>query len=604
MVNRFATFIIFFYFYFPPPPHCSILVLYSIKMFSADCAPQPSTLESLHFSWPVIPELQVIHRHFAPLLRLTAFGEETEKEVPHTKDGNGETLATSRRWKKASVVRRALVECGGMGNGSDAPLLVTPSVRELLRPPPPLELCRRGTAMYDDTYKESFDEQKKGEGGRIEDAMQHHRFGPPLQHLHRWWKAKMSAYDMYAELVGREVECRRHIDAEWEEVAKLHRLQWSTLQRAYIRPETKQALTSLEEAESRQRMLDLIQPYQNFCVWVYQMIPVWETAVREKEEAQLAKQAAMEAARKILEEEIVRQTSASLPSPSAPPFATSPGVGYAGSHGSHAHEPRGRPGDGVQRCGMTDASLYPSFIPPPSATPSEYSNTALPTAVGTSTGEEIAHQNLRRQAIQMLVRQEEAIKARRTQELQRLKDEENCLRKKLEEREIEEKRRARSQQYQVLAESEALAKMRLEERKRLAEIKREERRILLEHLKAEEEILRKRIRGYEEERQQKATAAREQEARLKQKQADRLRIEEEILLQRVKEHENRHKMEAMAAAKAKEEREAHERKIAAWRQFEEEKLQRAIAQERERAYQRQQEEALEREYRRRFFSSF
>lgn len=608
-------------------------------MLSANPVLQVPSLESSGSCWSVIPELQLIHRHFAPLLRLAGFGEDGKDEIAHSNDvkreedeekeemkgrvegnfrhasgrdggGIGKETCASQRWKKTSLVRRALVDCAGVDSARHPNLMVTPSVRELLRPAPSLELCSRRAGVLGNLLRETIKVEKR-KGEEEEEIMMKKKGGtvPPVDHqlrrgiqqLQLWWKAGKAFNDAYVEMIENEVLSRRAISAEWDAAHQTHCLEFVSLRRCFIRPEKKQAAALLEQEEQAQRVIDLIQPYQNFCVWVSQMIPIWEKGVREKESARAAKHAAIEAARQALEKELLEKESAHVSI-----LTDSGNVGYDSTHQEERRQSANVHGGGNQKVEEFNGIGYPSFIPPCSATPypSSATNVRAQSSGSSFTDTDLNHQNLRRQAIQMLVKQEEAIKGRRTQQLQRLKDEEVQLRKSLEAKEFARKREARFQQYQWLEAEEALVKSRFDERKRLEEIKREERQILLEHLKAEEEIIRARLRVYEEERQRAAAAAREQEAREKQRHADHLRIEEEILMQRMKAHERQRQMEMMAAAKAKEEREAVERKRAAWRQFEEEERERAIVRARERLIQQQQEEALEKERRRQFFSFF
>lgn len=605
-------------------------------MVSTDSLPQSPSPEGIEPYWSLIPELQAIHLHFSPLFRLAAFGEERlDDDEPCGKEkGEGHSAAiaaweavTHRGWKKRRIGRQELVHCeaptgvrremcnngneestkegisipassGSSTGGSEnkGHLLVTSSVGALLRPPPTIECCHKKATIFRGVDAEKLNVTKSTNDSAEQQgtALQQN-----IQSLQRWWECKRSANDSYAELVEEEVRNRKSMDDEWEETHRHHSLVWRSIQRLYISPETKKAMASLEQEESRQRVIDLTQPYQNFCHWVYQMIPDWENAVREKIASNAAKDAAMEAARKVLEAELLKKHSSSSPLPSDASCSTTGWLEGNKSEGSELEH-------WIEKKGMAltkDDLQSHSFVPPLSVTPKSI---ATPTPVGASgcSGDELAHQNLRRQAIQMLSMQEEAIKTRRMQQLHSLKGEENRLRENLERRELEKKKNARLEQYQLLAEEEAAARYRLDEAKRLQEIRREERRILLEHLKAEEEILRVRIHGYEEARKAAEAAAREQEAREKQKRNDRLRIEEEILLKRMKEHEHQRQMEAMSLAKAREEREAKERALKNWRMFEEEERERAAARNRERLYQEQREEMLERERRRRFFSDF
>lgn len=605
-------------------------------MVSIDSLSQSPSPEGIESYWSLIPELQAIHLHFSRLLRLAAFGEEKldEDELFGKEKGEGHSAAiaaweavTHRGWKKRRIGRQELVRCEGptdspseIGNNGDGEssndgvpitaasgsstggsenkvhLLVTSSVGALLRPPPTIDWRHEKTTAFRgvDAEKVNVTRAKSDSGEQPGSGFQHH-----IQSLQRWWECKKTENDSYAELVKEEVNNRKSVYDQWEETHRHHSLAWRSIQRSYIHPETIKAMASLEQEESRQRVIDLIQPYQNFCHWVYQMIPDWEIAVREKIASNAAKNAAMEAARKVLEAELLKKHSSTPPPPSHSSFPT---AGWLEGNEAESNELEWW----MKKKSMTltkDDLESHSFIPPSSVTPRE-SAIATPGGASGFSEEELAHQNLRRQAIQMLSMQEEAIKTRRMKQLQTLKGEEDRLRENLERRELEKKKDARLEQYRLLAEEEAAVRYRLEEAKKLEEIRREERRILLEHLKAEEEILRVRIHGYEEARKAAEAAAREQEAREKVKRTDRLRIEEEILVKRMKEHEHHRQIEAMSLAKAREEREAKEKALMNWQMFEEEERERAAARNRERLYQEQREEMLERERRRRFFSTF
>eukprot|EP00796_Vickermania_ingenoplastis_P008674 gene8674-6097_t len=307
-----------------------------------------------------------------------------------------------------------------------------------------------------------------------------------------WLEAAEAEEAAQMALTQAECDDRDELLAEWEqEVARLEASR-ADLRRRIVPPEVQRELRFLEAEETRLREA-LGAGRDAFCAWVWSTVPQWVAAARQREAERAARDAAMEAARRVLEQELLQQTaSAGVLSP-------------------------------------------PLAVPPVVSAPSDADG----------------YQSMRRQAIEMLAQEEVSVKTRRMTQLQRLKDEEDRIRSELNAREEAKRRGERQQQYQSAIESEAAIRARIEERDRLTQIRREERAILIEHLKAEEEILRHRLKGYEERRQAEAEAARQREAMEKQRTADRLRIEEELLRQRLETHQRIKMAEVAAAAQAR-----------------------------------------------------
>lgn len=368
-----------------------------------------------------------------------------------------------------------------------------------------------------------------------------------------WLNAIREVEEAHVELLVDECVDRERIMTECsKEEDGLHCV-LERIRRMYVSPETKAAILKLEREEAQRRSDITMREYDGFCHWVAHMMPQWLLAAQEREKQRVAKMTAMNAAQKALEAELLGQRVSPPPPPPPPSGATAPMF-----------------------------SLIRSDRPPCSNAVAEG---------GEDESGDNAYAALRRRAIEMLSREEEIIRTRRTRQLEVLRQEEENIRATMQQREVAARHYEWSERYASVLEREREVRQRMEERERLTQIRREERKILIEHLKAEEELLLARLKKHEERRVAEEAAAKQREALEKQKRAEMLRVEEELLQRRLQEHQHLKYVQALAAAQAKEYQEAEARKIREMRLAEEEEA-RAVARSREML--RQQEEELER----------
>lgn len=524
----------------------------------------------------LLPELQAVHEGFAPLLRLTGFSTNSA--------GAGGNGAHPLLLSPPSLPGRLATPTGA---SSDSAASSSLSIEMLLRPVPlaPLSshvapLASPTSNCGDSSGSPSCNTAADGLSSATSTTMPIMMVNSATSldadlsairelgsRVSQWraWLSRTEATDFTRlQLVAAECEHRDALvvayEGECQSIAETAML----LRRMHVPPEVRRALEELQAEEQVAREHLIGGEYRGFCEWVVGMVPQWIAAAHERERESAARQAALEAAKRALEAELLRASGAA---------AASTGNGNAPARGALASAPL----DSVVPCGRFD---------PTEPNP----NSVAPGASGDHNGDD-AYAALRRQAIVMLAQQETAVKARRTARLDALAAEEETLRATIAAREEERRRADRQAAHQTAVEQEAALRHRLAERERLDAIRREERRVLIEHLKAEEEILRARIRAAEERRAAEAEAARQREAEERRRLAERLKVEEEIFQKRLQEHQHMKYVQALAAAQAREYQEAETRRR---EQQQREEAAEAAALERSREALRRHEEEYER----------
>lgn len=335
----------------------------------------------------------------------------------------------------------------------------------------------------------------------------------------------------YVRLVFQEYCGRKSVEKEWEtSVSECGQWHHEVL-RLELSPETRALLSAFESGESETRA-SLLAAYDLFVEWVDAETPRWVEAARSLEARRRANEAAIEAAKRALADELAQQQE---------------DVRVGGEMSAH-----------------TDHALRRraiAMIEQEQARRLRAEEAELDTL-------RLQEEHLRR-GIEERRRRREAEEARGreagAESLHRaLIDQENSLRQRLSQREEERARREEERRLLLehieaeeqllrrrLAESEAMKKRAEEEKNRL---EREGRDELYEHLEAEEALLRQRLQRYEEARLAETEAAKRREDEEREVLYEHVRAEEEILRQRVEQR----KKEKMAA-KAKREQEEQER---------------------------------------------
>ncbi|KAF5219470.1 hypothetical protein ECC02_002782 [Trypanosoma cruzi] len=347
----------------------------------------------------------------------------------------------------------------------------------------------------------------------------------------------------YVSLIFKEYCKRKSIEKEREEALDEFRKSRQELMDAELPLDVRESLAALEMRESNEREA-LAMAYKSFVDWVDATTPQWLEAVARLEKGREAKAAAVDAAKRALEDELAQR---------------------------HAVATTG------QVAAVTDESLRRQ-------------------AIAMVEQEQERRLQAQEDQVNMLRLQEEQLRRqieenRRRSELEREKQHEaeiECRHKGLLEQEstlqqrlsqYEKARMQREEERRMMLEhiaaEEELLRHRLEERemqRKKAEeekerMERESREELYEHVEAEEELLRQRLQRYEEAREVEAEMLRRRAEKGREELYEHVRAEEEILRRRLEQRRREEEEEelqkemilkAMALEKsALEERERH-----------------------------------------------
>ncbi|RNF07467.1 uncharacterized protein Tco025E_07362 [Trypanosoma conorhini] len=314
----------------------------------------------------------------------------------------------------------------------------------------------------------------------------------------------------YVRLIFQEYCRRKSIEKERAEALDECRRSRQALVDAELPLDVRASLAALEAEESEERAAVTVA-YKSFLDWVDATTPEWLEAALRLEKGRQAKAAAIDAAKRALEEELAQQGNA----------ATKGAVGTA----------------------TDDASLRQKAI----AMIEQEQERRLQAQEDRINMLRSQEEQLRRQIEDNRRRSEAEKEQQRAAELERryrgLVEQEGSLQQRLSQ--YEQARMRREEERRVLLEhieaEEQLLRRRLEEReaqRKKAEeekekLEREHREELYEHVEAEEALLRRRLQRYEEARTLEKEAAKRRAEEEREELYEHVRAEEEILRRRL-----------------------------------------------------------------------
>ncbi|RNF04299.1 hypothetical protein TraAM80_05213 [Trypanosoma rangeli] len=293
----------------------------------------------------------------------------------------------------------------------------------------------------------------------------------------------------YVSLIFQEYCRRKNIEKEREEVLDECRRSRQELVDAELPPDVRASLAALEGEESKGREA-VMAAYKAFLDWVDATTPEWLEAVLCRERGRQAKAAAIDAAKRALEDELEQRDSG----------ATTGTEGLA-----------------------TDESLRQRAI-------------AM-----------IEQEQERR-----LQAQEDQVNMLRNQEDQlRRQIEENRRRREVEKE--KQRKDELEYRYRGLVEQESSLQQRLSQYGQARTRREEERRMLLEHIEAEEQLLRRRLEEREVQRKKAEEEKQKMEREHRDELYEHVEAEEELLRQRLQRYEEARAVEAEKAKRRAEE---------------------------------------------------